>query len=103
MIADATKDDLAETARILAMQAAHFARYFGELPLPDLAHLLSRAKLDDESVGLLRDGAEALVGVLASVLPQAILAGASALRPMSEVGRDCPTNDFLAIGRKVDC
>lgn len=67
MIANATKDDLAETARILAMQAAHFARKFGELQLPDLAHLLSMAKLDDESVGLLRDGTEALVGVLASV------------------------------------
>lgn len=36
-------------------------------PLPDLAHLLSASTLDHDSVGLLRDGTEALVGVLAMV------------------------------------
>lgn len=30
LIADATKEDLAEVARILAMQAAHYARKYGE-------------------------------------------------------------------------
>ena len=67
MIADASKDDLAETARILAMQAAHYARKYGEAQLPDLASLLSATAVDDDSVGLLRDGTEALVGVLAMV------------------------------------
>lgn len=67
LIADATKEDLAEVARILAMQAAHYARKYGEAQLPDLAHLLSATTVDDESVGLLRDGTEALVGVLAMV------------------------------------
>ena len=67
MIADASKEDLAEAARILAMQAAHFARKYGELQLPDLHHLLSATHADDESIGLLRDGTEALVGVLAIV------------------------------------
>ncbi len=64
LIADATKEDLAETARILALQAAHYARKFGELPIPDMAHFL--ASTDDvESVALLRDGTIALVGILA--------------------------------------
>ena len=67
MIAKASKEDLAETARILAMQAAHMTRKHGEQQLPDLAHLLSASTLDDESVALLRDGAEAFVGVLATV------------------------------------
>ncbi len=67
MIANATKEEVAEAARILAMQAAHFARKYGELQLPDLATLLSATALDRESVGLLRDGTEALVGVLAIV------------------------------------
>ena len=67
MIAKASKEDLAETARILAMQAAHMTRKHGEQHLPDLAHLLSASTLDDESVALLRDGAEAFVGVLATV------------------------------------
>lgn len=67
MIAEASKDDLAETARILAMQAAHYARKYGEVQLPDLAHLLSATVVDCDSIGLLRDGTEALVGVLAMV------------------------------------
>lgn len=67
MIAGATKEDIAEAARILAMQAAHYARKFGELPIPNLAHLLLATTVDEDSVGLLRDGTEALVGVLAMV------------------------------------
>ncbi|MCG3142473.1 MAG: hypothetical protein HDKAJFGB_03941 [Anaerolineae bacterium] len=67
MIAHATKDDLAEVARILALQAVHYARKYGEMQLPDLTHLLTATSLDDDGVGLLRDGTEALVGVLAMV------------------------------------
>lgn len=67
MISNATKDDLAEVARIMAMQAAHYARKYGEMQLPDLTHLLTAISLDDDGVGLLRDGTEALVGVLAMV------------------------------------
>lgn len=67
MIAELSKEHLAEVARILAMQSAHYARKFGELPIPDLTHLLSASDLDDNSVALLRDGTEALVGVLAMV------------------------------------
>ena len=33
-----------------------------------LAHLLSATHVDDQSIGLLRDGTEALVGVLAMVV-----------------------------------
>jgi hypothetical protein len=67
MIADATKEDLAETARILALQAAHYARKYGDLHLPDLTHLLGATHVDDQNIGLLKDGTEALVGVLAMV------------------------------------
>jgi hypothetical protein len=66
LIADATKDDLAEVARILGMQAAHYARKYGELPIPDMTHLLSNTA-DNESVALLRDGTIALVGILGMV------------------------------------
>jgi hypothetical protein len=37
------------------------------LQLPDLTHLLTATSLDDDGVGLLRDGTEALVEVLAMV------------------------------------
>ena len=66
LIADATKEDLAETARILAMQEAHYARKYGELPIHDMTHLLANVA-DEESVGLLRDGTIALVGILGMV------------------------------------
>ena len=35
--------------------------------MPDFVNLLSASTLDDESTALLRDGAEAFVGVLATV------------------------------------
>jgi hypothetical protein len=68
ILANATKEEIAEVARILALQAAHFARKYGELQLPDLSKLLSATFLDEDSIGLLRDGTEALVGVLATVV-----------------------------------
>lgn len=67
MVANATKEDLAETARILAFQAAHYARKHGEMQLPDLSHLLSMVTADEASVELMRDGTEVLVGVLGMV------------------------------------
>lgn len=62
MIAKANKEDLAEALRILALQSAHYARKFGELQLPDRTELLSTVTLDDGRMGLLKDGAMALVG-----------------------------------------
>lgn len=67
MVTKASKDEVVETARILAMQVAHFTRKYGEQELPDFSHLLSAGSVDDESVALLRDGSEAFVGVLATV------------------------------------
>ena len=64
MIAKASKEEIVDTARMLAMQVAHFARKYGELGRPDLRHLLSVTSVTDDSVVLLRDGAETLVGAL---------------------------------------
>lgn len=68
LIADASKDNLAEVARMLALQAAQYARKYGELQLPDMVSLLTASSVDEESLGLLRDGTEALVGVLGLVV-----------------------------------
>ena len=77
MISKATKEEVAEVARILALQSAAYARKFGDLPVEDhLAYLkatntdLVRAIAGDDggkTIGVLRDGAIALVGVLAVV------------------------------------
>lgn len=66
LIADATKEELAEVARILGMQAAHYVRKFGELPIPDMTELMANTA-DKESAALLRDGTIALVGILGTV------------------------------------
>lgn len=69
MVTLSSKAMLVKTARILAMQAAHYAAKYGEEPLVDLANLL-----DDDSLGysrasaiFLRDGARTFVGVLGVV------------------------------------
>jgi hypothetical protein len=66
LIVDATKEEIAEVARILGMQAAHYAQKFGELAIPEMTHLLANTS-DEASVGLLRDGTVALVGILGIV------------------------------------
>lgn len=67
MIADTSTQDRAEAAGILALQAAHQGRTYGEHQRLDLAQLLSAKSIGDDSVGLARDRIEALVGVLATV------------------------------------
>lgn len=67
MVAMSSKDALVKTARILAMQAAHYASKYGEEPLIDLSHLLADGQLAEESATFLRDGAKTFVGVLGVV------------------------------------
>jgi hypothetical protein len=67
MIEQATKEQLAGTECILALQASQYARHHGELPLPELQKRLTATQLDAKQLALLRDGTEALVGVLATV------------------------------------
>ena len=67
LLEKATKEQLATVARILALQSARYARTYGELPLPDLFKLLKITEISQKELELLRDGTEALVGVLATV------------------------------------
>lgn len=83
LIFEATKDDLVEVARILAMQVTHFARKHGELPLSDLHQLLSSSYADDQITELLRDGTNVFVEVLAMVTGAAIKTSKSRFRKFS--------------------
>jgi hypothetical protein len=67
LLEKATKEHLSTVARILALQSAHYARKYGELPLPNLFELLKITEISQKELELLRDGTEALVGVLATV------------------------------------
>jgi hypothetical protein len=79
IIERSSKEAIANVARILALQAAAYARRYGDLPLEDqLDYFNARAgEFDAEQllktpegerlVGVLKDGMAALVGVLATV------------------------------------
>jgi hypothetical protein len=67
LIEVATKEELAETARLLALNVAHYQSRFGELPLEGMLAMLSVATPNEEQAALLASGMETLVGVLGLV------------------------------------
>lgn len=68
LIAQASKDDLAECARLLALNLAHYELRFGELPLDETLAALSAAEPNDAQAQMLTRGMENLVGLLGNVL-----------------------------------
>jgi len=63
-----SKEDLAETARLLALNIAHYQSIHGELPLVDTLSMLGNAQPNDEQLEILNSGMEILVGVLGNVV-----------------------------------
>lgn len=68
LIDQASKEQLAECARLLALNLAHYQGLYGEVPLSDTLALLDATEPSDEQALLLADGMEILIGVLGSVL-----------------------------------
>ncbi|MDZ7594576.1 MAG: hypothetical protein U0932_07990 [Thiobacillus sp.] len=68
LIEQASKEQLAECARLLALNLAHYQGRFGEIPLEDTVALLDATEPNAEQAVLLRDGMEILVGLLGGVL-----------------------------------
>ncbi len=68
LIEKSSKDDIAETARLLAMNVAHYQATYGALPLEETLAMIGMDKPNEEQVKLLADGMEILVGVLGSVV-----------------------------------
>jgi len=67
MVADATKEDLAECARLLALNVAHYKAKYGELPLEEHKAMLEADDIDEEMAKLLASGALEMAVVLALV------------------------------------
>jgi hypothetical protein len=67
LIEQATKEQLAECARLLALSLAHHQGKYGEIPLGETLAILDSTIADDEQLKLLCDGMETLVGVLGNV------------------------------------
>lgn len=68
LIEKVTKEDLAETARLLAFNIAHYQSKYGELPLDETLSMLGMAQPNDEQMILLNSGMEIFVGVLGNVV-----------------------------------
>lgn len=68
LIEKVSKEDLAETARLLALNIAHYQSKYGELPLDETLSMLGMASPNDEQLVILNNGMEILVGVLGNVV-----------------------------------
>jgi len=68
LIEKVSKDDLAECARLLALNVAHYESKYGELPLDETIAMIGMVKPNEEQLQLMTDGMEILVGVLGNVV-----------------------------------
>ena len=55
-IAESSKEDLAECARLLALNVAHYKQKYGELPLEEHMAMLSATDIDEDTATLLASG-----------------------------------------------
>ena len=68
LIEKVSKDDLAETARLLALNIAHYQMRYGALPLEETLAMIGMDKPNKEQVELLTNGMEIFVGILGNVV-----------------------------------
>lgn len=68
LIVKSSKEDIAETARLLAVNLAHYQIKYGELPLDETLAMLDVVKPNAEQTEMLVMGMQNLVGVLGSTV-----------------------------------
>lgn len=68
LVEKATKLEIAETARLLAVNLSHYQMKYGELPLDETLAMLDVVKPNAEQTDMLVNGMETLVGVLGNVV-----------------------------------
>jgi hypothetical protein len=68
LVEKASKEQLAECARLLALNLAHYQGLHGEVPLSDTLAMLDAPEPNEEQAVLLAGGMEILVGVLGNLL-----------------------------------
>jgi len=64
----ASKEDLAECARLLAMNLAHYESKYGALPLDETLAMLDTDEPNQAQADLMAKGMETMVGVLGGVI-----------------------------------
>lgn len=68
LIDQSSKETMAECARLLALNLAHYEMRYGALPLDDTLAALSAAEPNDDQAEMLTRGMQNLVGLLGNVL-----------------------------------
>jgi hypothetical protein len=68
LIEKVSKEDLAECARLLALNVAHYQSKYGELPLDETLAMIGMTNPNADQLKLMADGMEILVGVRGNVV-----------------------------------
>ena len=68
LVETANKEQLAECARLLALNLAHYEMQYGELPLDVTLATTYSGKPNDQQAELVAKGMETMVGVLGNVI-----------------------------------
>lgn len=68
LIEKVSKEDLAECARLLALNLAHYQSKYGELPLDETLAMIGMGNPNVEQIQLMAAGMEIMVGVLGNVV-----------------------------------
>ena len=68
LIQQSSKEEVAECARLLALNLAHYKGLYGEVPLNETLAILDASEPNDAQAKLLGEGMQNLVGVLGSVI-----------------------------------
>ncbi len=64
LIEQATKEEIAEVARVLALHVAHYRARYGDVSIEESLEMLRAEKVSDEQAKVLADGFGVLVEVL---------------------------------------
>ena len=68
LIEKVSKEDIAECARLMALNVAHYQSMYGELLLDETLAMINLDKPNEEQLQLMTSGMEIFVGVLGNVV-----------------------------------
>lgn len=68
LVDQSDKEQIAECARLLALNLAHYQSKYGEIPLEETLTILDSDMINDSQLRLLIDGMQNLIGVLGNVV-----------------------------------
>jgi len=68
LIEKVSKEDLAECARLMALNVAHYQSKYGELPLDETLAMVNAVRPNQAQLKMLTDGMEIFVGMLGTVV-----------------------------------